>query len=1340
MRKDYTIGLDIGTNSVGYAVSFDDYRLASKKFKVLGNTEKSKVKKNMWGVRLFEDGQTAQSRRMNRTARRRYTRRKQRLTFLQEIFAEEMEKVDDNFFHRLQESFYVPGEKVNTPYPIFGTLEEEKDYHEKFPTIYHLRKYLADTNEKVDLRLVYLAMSHIMKYRGHFLIEGNLDAEDTAIDELFDEFLKEYILMFSNEEISSFRTSELLEKAAGIFTQKSSKAKKAEMILGLFPTEKKNGTFDQFIKLIVGNQGNFKNSFNLAEDQKLTFSDEEFDAKLEDLLGLIGDDFAEIFLKAQNLYSAIVLANIITTKEKTNAKLSASMIKRYTEHKEDLQMFKALIKRNAPEKYGEVFKDESKSGYSGYIRHAKQVSQENFYKYVMGILKDLPESTEKTTILEKINRGDFLRKQRTFDNGAIPHQVHCGELMAIIDSQKEFYPFLAEEKEHINQTFNFRIPYYIGPLGQGKGKFSWLTRNSSEKITPWNIKEVVDFDTSAEAFIRKMTNKDSYLPEEDVLPKRSLLYQKYIILNELTKITYEDERGNKNNFSKEEKKVIFNKLFKENLKFNQKKLEKFLAYEFHLENILISGLEEAFNGSYSTYHDLKKIKGMQEILDNPENEEIIEDVIKILTLFEDKKMIARQLENYQNIFTTEQIKELSRKKYTGWGRLSEKLINGIKDQNTKKTILDYLMDDDGPKKNLNRNFMQLINDDDLSFKTQIAKAQKAELTDNLHEMVQNLAGSPAIKKGIFQSLKIVEELVEIMGYEPKNIVVEMARENQTTAKGKKKSTERLKNLQGALKDFGSDILDPNVTNEDLKKDRLYLYYLQNGKDMYTGKQLEIDNLSNYDIDHIIPQSFTTDNSFDNRVLTAQEINRGKKDDVPSKEVVERMLPFWNHLYNANLISKVKLDHLKKGLTGGLTEADKAGFIKRQLVETRQITKNVAAILDQMFNKSEEKKVQVITLKSALTSQFRKNFELYKVREINDHHHAHDAYLNSVVAITLLKVYPKLKPEFVYGEYQHFNSFKENKATAKKQFYSNIMRFFTQKEKIVDTSTDEILWDRGYTINIVRKTLDYHQVNVVKKVEIQTGSLTNETVYPKGESAKLIPRKTKNKYLNPKKYGGFNSPTNAYSLVVKHLAGKSKKEKKSIVGITLREQNVFENSPLVFLENKGYVSPKIIAYLPKYTLFEFDDGRKRMVSGESESQKGNQMILPIHLVKFLYHAQHYDEIKYPKSVEYITQNKNEFTEILKLINNFSEVNIKADKNLNDINTAYENNLESNLGELSQSFVNLMTFTKSGAPADFNFLGEKINRKRYTSLTELIDATVVFQSVTGLYETRLDMRKF
>ena len=71
MGVDYYLGLDIGTDSVGWAVTDENYQIIKRKGKAL------------WGVRLFDSAKTAEERRSYRTARRRIERRKQRLNWLQ---------------------------------------------------------------------------------------------------------------------------------------------------------------------------------------------------------------------------------------------------------------------------------------------------------------------------------------------------------------------------------------------------------------------------------------------------------------------------------------------------------------------------------------------------------------------------------------------------------------------------------------------------------------------------------------------------------------------------------------------------------------------------------------------------------------------------------------------------------------------------------------------------------------------------------------------------------------------------------------------------------------------------------------------------------------------------------------------------------------------------------------------------------------------------------------------------------------------------------------------------------------------------------------------------------
>ncbi len=66
-ETEYFLGLDCGTSSVGYAVTDEVYNI----LKFNG--------KAMWGSHVFDEAVPAESRRMNRCARRRLERRKQRI-------------------------------------------------------------------------------------------------------------------------------------------------------------------------------------------------------------------------------------------------------------------------------------------------------------------------------------------------------------------------------------------------------------------------------------------------------------------------------------------------------------------------------------------------------------------------------------------------------------------------------------------------------------------------------------------------------------------------------------------------------------------------------------------------------------------------------------------------------------------------------------------------------------------------------------------------------------------------------------------------------------------------------------------------------------------------------------------------------------------------------------------------------------------------------------------------------------------------------------------------------------------------------------------------------------
>lgn len=95
MRTDrYYLGLDMGTNSIGWAVTDDNYNLLRAKGK------------DLWGIREFEEAQTAEGRRQQRISRRRRQREVARTGLVQSYFADAIKQVDKDFLQRLENSKY----------------------------------------------------------------------------------------------------------------------------------------------------------------------------------------------------------------------------------------------------------------------------------------------------------------------------------------------------------------------------------------------------------------------------------------------------------------------------------------------------------------------------------------------------------------------------------------------------------------------------------------------------------------------------------------------------------------------------------------------------------------------------------------------------------------------------------------------------------------------------------------------------------------------------------------------------------------------------------------------------------------------------------------------------------------------------------------------------------------------------------------------------------------------------------------------------------------------------------------------------------------------------------
>jgi len=530
--NNYYLGLDIGTDSVGYAVTNEQYNLC----KYHGEP--------MWGVHLFDPARLNDERRAFRSARRRIDRRQQRVKLVQEIFAKEIAKVDVNFYRRIKESAMWREDAHDAHCLFCDPGYTDSEYHKQYPTIHHLICDLLNSTEPHDVRLIYLACAWLVAHRGHFFSEVSKDhLEDVLNFELCYRGLMELFSESMPWDCEPKAFGRILKKKLGI----NSKYRELCMLLYHTPkapklkvtgAEETAYSIELILKLLCGSSVSVKELFGKDEYAELaSISLDKSDDKLILILNELGDD-AELIRRLKAVFDWAVLADILAD----SLYISENKVAVYEQHKTDLAMLKKVIRKYAPARYNDVFRDESKAGYAAYINSGKK---ENFYKFIKTILNDIkPKKCDAeaiSEIIEKIEAQCFCPKQTNSDNRVIPYQVYWAELKKILENASVYLPFLNEadadgyiNKEKLLSIMEFRVPYYVGPLNRSSD-FSWFERKEDTygKITPWNFEEMVDLDRSERAFIDKMTNTCTYLPDADVLPKCSLLHEKFQVLNEI---------------------------------------------------------------------------------------------------------------------------------------------------------------------------------------------------------------------------------------------------------------------------------------------------------------------------------------------------------------------------------------------------------------------------------------------------------------------------------------------------------------------------------------------------------------------------------------------------------------------------------------------------------------------------------------------------------------------------------------------------------------------------------------------------------------------------------------
>lgn len=366
----------------------------------------------MWGSRIFTEASTAAERKNYRSGRRRIDRRKERINILQSLLFNDINEEYPNFLPMLRESSLVQEDKTEAlkidgkKYNLFSERDNtDKEYYTEFPTVYHLRDYLVNHKEKVDIRLVYLAIHHIIKYRGNFLYESEFSNNTDMVSSSIQEILK-----YLEEKFSIYMKASEEEFFKILSDKRLKKGDKKDALCAIFEFEKEERKIiTNVINSLLGYKFDLNSIFEIKSEIKMSYAS-EIDNE-EEIISLLGEDI-DIYESLKNIYSWQVLQDLLDGEKY----ISKAFEKRYEQYSEDLNLLKSVYRKYLPNYYNVMFRQKREDNYGAYNGKNRGVSnkkcdRETLYKTIKNHFKSLEDKIyEKQIILERIESEEFLKK------------------------------------------------------------------------------------------------------------------------------------------------------------------------------------------------------------------------------------------------------------------------------------------------------------------------------------------------------------------------------------------------------------------------------------------------------------------------------------------------------------------------------------------------------------------------------------------------------------------------------------------------------------------------------------------------------------------------------------------------------------------------------------------------------------------------------------------------------------------------------------------------------------------------------------------------------------------
>ncbi|WP_278552942.1 type II CRISPR RNA-guided endonuclease Cas9 [Companilactobacillus farciminis] len=610
--------------------------------------------------------------------------------------------------------------------------------------------------------------------------------------------------------------------------------------------------------------------------------------------------------------------------------------------------------------------------------------------------QELAEKTPAQIQLQRLNDYGKVRGQVVIgddpDNQKVllnvfPTSAYEKEAKQIVATQQQFYPESLTDKftEEYCQILTRKRDYFVGP-GNEKSRTDYGIYKTDGRTLDNLFEELI--------------GHDKIYPEELRASAASYTAQLFNVLNDLNNLrilNYEDGK-----LTKEDKEKIIAEIKNNTTTINMLNVIKKVAgcSKDDIKGFRVNEKDKPEISSMPVYRKIHKdlLKAGVDISDWPV--EFIDELSFILTLNTENGEIRKQLNNrlapkfdflnadlIQLIIDNKDSFEI--KTNNKWHRFSVKTMNKLIPEMMERPVEQ----------------MTLLNEMGL------VKKDKKRFENNKYLPYKEIAKdifNPVASKSVREALKIVNAVLKKYGHID-YLVVEMPRD-----KNLKEEQDNIKEFQNknkkakdaAFEAFVKSVGSEQRVKEALSKNRklqmkMRLWYQQQEIDPYNGKTIDatdlINNPDKFEIDHIIPQSISFDDSINNKTLCFASMNQVKGQKTPYEFMLEGHGQSYDKfkatvMANKNFGKAKRANYLFEENVSDIETRKR--FLSRNLVDTRYSSRVVLNSLQDFFReKSADTKVTVI--RGKFTSNMRKHWHIDKTRE-TFHHHAIDA---SIIAAT-----------------------------------------------------------------------------------------------------------------------------------------------------------------------------------------------------------------------------------------------------------------------------------------------------------------------------------------------------